>query len=162
MILISFRRLGRIHVDALLDQAINELTVPNHLPLTISSRARIVRNDDIITHRPVLGHRKRGFQNVQDVQPQIRSAMTTKQINDILLQIANYDGQIKVHEDRIEQITADVEYITLQDFEKDKLDTSDLEKINSLRFDYMTTAYRLNSCRKKIVSLKKAANIDLD
>lgn len=87
--------------------------------------------------------------------------MTTKQINDILLQIANYEGQIKVHEDRIEQITADVEYITLQDFEKDKLDTSDLEKINSLRFDYMTTAYRLNSCRSKIVSLKKAAGIDL-
>lgn len=87
--------------------------------------------------------------------------MTTKQINDILLQIENLRGQISVHEESIERITADVEYVTLQDFEKDKLDTSDLEKINALRFDYMTTVYRLNSCRNKIVSLKKAAGIDL-
>lgn len=87
--------------------------------------------------------------------------MTIGQINDVLLQIAKLDGQINVHEENIEQIKADLEYITLQDFEKNSLDESDLKEINKMRTDYMIITYRLRSCRNKIVELKKEIGIDV-
>lgn len=88
--------------------------------------------------------------------------MTRAQINDTLLQIANLEGQIKVHEDTIEQLSVDLEYAVFQDISKNNLDEGDLNKLNGMRSAYMVTSYQLTACRKKIISLKKAANIDLD
>lgn len=88
--------------------------------------------------------------------------MTRAQINDALLQIANLEGRIEVYEDTIETIDSNVEYTVLQSISKDKLDAGDLETLNGYRTSYMVTSHLLGECRKKIVSLKKAANIDLD
>ena len=88
--------------------------------------------------------------------------MTRAQINDTLLQIANLEGQIKVHEDTIEQLSVDLEYAVFQDISKNNLDEGDLREINSMRTSYMVASYQLTACRKRIVSLKKAASIDLD
>lgn len=87
--------------------------------------------------------------------------MTRAQINDTLLQIANLEGRIEVYEDTIETIDSNVEYTVLQSISKDKLDAGDLETLNGYRTS-MVTSHLLGECRKKIVSLKKAANIDLD
>lgn len=87
--------------------------------------------------------------------------MTTKQINDTLLQIANYEGQINVHNEHTERITADIEAIMLYDISKDKLDMSDLEELNLLRSEYHLESYYAWQCRQRIISLKKAAGIDL-
>lgn len=88
--------------------------------------------------------------------------MTRAQINDTLLQIANLEGQIKVHEDTIEQLSADLECLVFYTVNKNSLDGGDLREINSMRSEHMVASYLLTECHKKIISLKKAASIDLD
>lgn len=54
--------------------------------------------------------------------------MTRAQINDTLLQIANLEGQIKVYEDTIEQLSADLECLVFYTVDKNSLDGGDLDE----------------------------------
>lgn len=85
--------------------------------------------------------------------------MNYSQANDILLQIAELKGQVKVREDRIEQLTADIECVVIHEV-KDNLDERDLEEINQMRHSLHLEAYYTEELRKRIASLEKSVGID--
>lgn len=84
--------------------------------------------------------------------------MTRAQINDTLLQIANLEGQIKVHEDTIEQLSVDLEYAVFQDISKNNLDEGDLREINSMRSSYMVTSYPPPAAKRLLASRRPRAS----